>query len=308
MPTKAEIQKAIVEMKAHAQDLVRREWLKKLHAYTRHDTLIYASAFLGSGAGKSVPQSVFNLQLQDMQGFMGVLKGLHGNSLDLILHSPGGTLQAAEQIVNYLRSKYNHIRVIIPQNAMSAATMLACACDEIVMGRQSAIGPIDPQLTFPRQGTMGTVPAQALLDEFERAKSEVATDARTAPIWLTKLQDYPPGIIQVAEDTLKLAREKVAAWLEKFMLRGVTDAHEQAEKIAYWLGDAHRHKAHGHPISFDEAQEHGLKVIRLEDDSKLQDLVLSVYHATIVTFEVTNCLRMVENHMGKGIFILGNSP
>ena len=79
------------------------------------------------------------------------LHGLTGKELDLILHSPGGSLEAAEQIVTYLRSKYDNIRAIVPQNAMSAATMIACACDEIMMGKHSALGPIDPQITVPTQ-------------------------------------------------------------------------------------------------------------------------------------------------------------
>ena len=302
MPTKAEIQKKIIDRKNLGQDTIRRDCLKALNKYTQTDTLIYASAFLGSGANKPIAPFLFNLQLQDIQGFMAAAKGLSGDKLDLILHSPGGGLDAAEQIVNYLRSKYKYIRAIVPQNAMSAATMLACAADEIVMGRQSAIGPIDPQLTFPTQSGLITTPAQALLDEFNRAKMEVANDPRTAVLWLGKLKDYPPGIIQVAEDTLKLSKEKVSTWLSKYMFCKSEDAVKKADKIADWLGNAHLHKAHGHPISFDEAKEHGLNVIRLEDDPLLQDLVLSVYHATVVTFEVTSCVRMIENHCGKGLF------
>ena len=55
------------------------------------------------------------------------MNGLRNDKLDLIIHSPGGSVEAAEQIVNYLRAKYAHIRAIIPHSAMSAATMIACA-------------------------------------------------------------------------------------------------------------------------------------------------------------------------------------
>jgi ClpP class serine protease len=61
---------------------------------------------------------------------MAALHGAKNSNLDIIIHSPGGSLEAAEQIVNYLRAKQGHIRAIIPQNAMSAATMIACACKE----------------------------------------------------------------------------------------------------------------------------------------------------------------------------------
>ena len=67
--------------------------------------------------------------------------------LDLILHTPGGDTAATESIVDYLHNMFgNNIRAIVPQLAMSAGTMIACSCKEIIMGLQSSLGPIDPQL------------------------------------------------------------------------------------------------------------------------------------------------------------------
>ncbi|WP_337461520.1 hypothetical protein [Jutongia sp.] len=74
---------------------------------------------------------------------------IHGmdcsKGLDLVLHTPGDSPAAAEAIVNYLRAKFgNDIRVIVPQLAMSAGTMIACSAKQIIMGKQSSLGPIDP--------------------------------------------------------------------------------------------------------------------------------------------------------------------
>ena len=49
-----------------------------------------------------------------VQGFMAAQHELPGGKLDLIIHSTGGSLQAAEQIVSYVRQKYDHVRVIVP--------------------------------------------------------------------------------------------------------------------------------------------------------------------------------------------------
>jgi ClpP class serine protease len=69
-----------------------------------------------------------------------------GQGLDLILHTPGGDGAAAESLVDYLRSMFGRdIRAIIPQIAMSAGTMIACSCKTIIMGKQSSLGPVDPQ-------------------------------------------------------------------------------------------------------------------------------------------------------------------
>ena len=138
MPTFHEIQQEILSQKNLAQDKIRRKYLKKLADFTKRDTLIYASAF---DTKPGLPGSFTMVSLEDIKAFMSGLHGLKGKELDLILHSPGGSLEAAEQIINYLRNKYNSIRAIVPQNAMSVATMIACACDEIVLCKHSALVP-----------------------------------------------------------------------------------------------------------------------------------------------------------------------
>ncbi len=304
MPNRSDIQNEILSYKNSGQDVLRKKYLASLYKHTKRDTIVYASAY-ASGKG-GVPPVTLSVATEDIQGFMAALNGLKGSELDLILHSPGGSLEAAEQIVNYLRAKYSHIRVIIPQNAMSAATMIACAADVVVMGKQSAIGPIDPQITFPTQHGPFTAPAQALLDEFAKAKSEVTATPQVAPLWVSKMKEYPPGIFNICQDTIALAKEKVRTWMQHNMFKSDADANQKAESIAAWLGDAHAHKTHGHPINYDEALAKGMKVERLENDQGLQDRVLSVFHAAAVTFGVTNCVKMVENHKGKGWFVQVN--
>jgi len=301
MPARNEIQQEIVKRKGAAQDDVRREYTKKLANHTGRDTVIYASAF-SAPKSPQVPGIVFSITPDDVQGFMSALHGLKGDSLDLILHSPGGSMEVADQIVQYLRAKYRHIRAIVPQNAMSAATMIACACDVIVMGKHSALGPIDPQVTLPTARRTFTAPAQAILDEFEQAKREIRADKQTIPLWVSKIQAYPPGFLQLCETTLVLAKEKVAEWLSTYMFADDDRANEQAGSIADWLGNAKEHKTHGRPIGIAQARDKGLKVKALEDEPDLQELVMSVFHACMVTFLVTDCVKMVENQNGRGVY------
>lgn len=299
MPNLNRIQQEVLREKSAAQDVVRQRFLKRLVSYTKRDAILYASAFT-SHKGTEVPPGALSVSAEDMQGFMASLHGLKGKELDLILHSPGGSMEAADQIVQYLRSKYKHIRAIVPQSAMSAATMLACACDEIVMGKHSAIGPIDPQVTFPTQSGRFTAPAQSILDEFEMAKREIKADATCAPLWATKIQAFPPGFLTLCATTLSLAESKVAEWLDQFMFGEVPE--KRGAEIAKWLANANEHKTHGRPIGAKRAFDAGLKVLFLEDDQDLQERVLSVFHATMVTFQVTPCVKIVENHHGKGLY------
>lgn len=305
MPARDKIQQEILNAKNAAQDNIRKQYLKELNEHTKRDTILYASSF----ASKKLPQLpgfLISITNEDIQGFMSSLNGLKGDKLDLILHSPGGSLEAAEQIVNYLRAKYKHIRAIVPQNAMSAATMIACACDEIVMGKQSAIGPIDPQITFPTQNGHFTAPAQSIINEFNQAKAEIIADPKVAPIWVNKIHSLPHGILDICQNTTKLAKEKVSIWLEAYMFKGEADAKAKADKIATWLGNADLHKTHGKPICMKEAKEQGLKIVELESEQEFQDKVLSVYHATLITLEITNCIKFIENHDGKGWYLAVN--
>lgn len=302
MPTRDEIRKEILGIKGGAQDDIRRKYITDLHKYTNRDTIFYASAF----ASKKLPQIpgfLISITQEDIQGFMSALHNLKGKQLDLVLHSPGGSLEAADQIVQYLRSKYDHIRAIIPQNAMSAATMLACACDVIIMGKHSAIGPIDPQITFPTPNGHFTAPAQAILDEFETAKKEVVADPKTAPLWVSKIQAYPQGFLTICQNTIDLSIDKVTEWLNSYMFADKKENQQHGRKIAEWLGDTSEHKTHGRPIGISKAREIGLKVDALEDDQDLQEKVLSLFHATTVTLEITNCMKFVENQNGKGWFL-----
>ena len=176
MPTWGEILEECKKRQKNQEvpfDDIRREYLVKLKQHTGRDTILYAANW--TQLANTTHSNVLSIIDEDVQGFMETVHGLKGTSLDIILHSPGGSAEATESIVMYLRQKFENIRVIIPQAAMSAATMLACAGDSIVMGRQSSLGPIDPQMLIPSQFGVRMTPAQSIIDEFEDAQ-KIATD------------------------------------------------------------------------------------------------------------------------------------
>ena len=123
-------------------DELREKYLKLLSQQTGRNVIAYYSGWLKPGKTQNI-----DINDSDITGVMNAIKGLDcDKGLDLILHTPGGNPTATEGIVKYLHSKFgNNIRVIVPQMAMSAGTMLACASNEIIMGKHSCLGPIDPQ-------------------------------------------------------------------------------------------------------------------------------------------------------------------
>lgn len=275
-------------------DGVRRKYLLKLHQHTGRHVILYASAWLQ----KETRSASASVGAEDIHALMEVTHGAEGSKLDLILHSPGGSPEAAEAIVSYLRSRFSHIRVIVPNLAMSAATMIACAADEIVLGKHSFLGPTDPQILIPTGLGARWVAAQAVLDQFDKAQKE-SSDPKKLSAWFPMLSQYGPELLVNCEAALKMSRELVEIWLENYMFKGKPNASTRAKSIAKWLAD-HRHfKSHGRHITRDDIEKHGLVVTQLEKDEKLQDTVLSVFHATTHAFSGTLALKIVENHGGR---------
>jgi ClpP class serine protease len=80
--------------------------------------------------------------------------------IDLLLHTPGGLVLAAEQIAHALIRHGGKVTVFVPHYAMSGGTLLALAADEIVMDTNAVLGPVDPQL--------GEYPAVSVLEVWSR--------------------------------------------------------------------------------------------------------------------------------------------
>src|SRR5207244_3355657 len=66
--------------------------------------------------------------------------------VDLIAHTPGGLVLAAEQIAFALKRHRGKVTVFVPHYAMSGGALIALAGDEIVMDPNAVLGPVDPQL------------------------------------------------------------------------------------------------------------------------------------------------------------------
>ena len=219
--------------------------------------------------------------------------------LDLILHTPGGSIAAAESIVDYLRKMFgNDIRAIIPQIAMSAGTMIACSCKCIVMGKQSNLGPIDPKYNG--------ISTYGVIEEFSRAKQEIAADPRTIPIWQTIIGKYNPAFIGDCEKAIQWSNSIVTDWLSTNMLK---ENPNLAKEIVTHLSDHSETLSHERHIHYDECKKLGLTIESLEELGKevnLQDRILSAHHAYMLTFSSTSATKIVENQNGIAVIKLVN--
>lgn len=239
---------------------------------------------------------------EDKAGFMQAVHNVDkAAGLDLVLHTPGGSVTAAESIVDYLLKVFGgDLRVIVPQIAMSAGTMIACAANEIVMGKQSNLGPIDPQVNG--------LPAYGVLDEFDRAVKESAHNAGAARMWQTIIGKYHPTFLSSCEHAIALSKEIVKRWLEQGMFNGDSRAKSKANRIVRALSSQDHNREHGRHIHAERCREMGLKIATLEDDQEFQDLVLTVHHACGYTLTRANVAKLIENHMGAAYIRFGPRP
>lgn len=287
-----------VQTRGSTFDQLRRKYLKEFQAIRQRNTIAYYSGWLQKPNLSREPAVNVGIDDADKNGFMSTIHGMdRTKGLDLILHTPGGEMAATESLVEYLRSMFgNDICAFIPQIAMSGGTMIACACKEIWMGKESSIGPVDPQMS-------GGLPAQAILDEFERAAAEIKADTSRALLWQPILGKLQPSAITQCEDAINWSREIVASWLETGMFSGREDPKAEAKQTVDYL-TGKDNKAHGRHIGPDTAITYGLNIKRLEDRQDYQDAVLTVHHAFMLTLQSSPAYKLIENHEGKAYILL----
>lgn len=278
-----------------AVDIIRRKYLLALYKKTGRNVIAYYSGFL------SKPDIDSEINDEDKNGFMMAVHKMKPDiGLDLILHTPGGSISATQSIVDYLHRVFKgNIRAIVPQIAMSAGTIIACCCKSILMAKHSNLGPIDPH--------MNGMPAHGVISEFKRACDEVKADPDKIPIWQTIIRQYRPAFLSQCENAIDWSDNYVREQLEKVMFAGDVDGARKAKDIVDKLGDFRKNKTHGRHIHIDECEKLGLKIEKIEDDQSLQDVLLTVHHCYMHSLMNTLSYKMIENHLGAA-FVKQASP
>jgi ClpP class serine protease len=220
------------------QPLIRQRWLEamRVRAFrslehrraSRVIGLIHRQetmAFLGFPIARYI-------DIQDSEAILRAIQLTDASvPIDLILHTPGGLLLAAEQIANALRAHQAKVTVFVPHYAMSGGTLLALVANEIVMAPHAVLGPVDPQL--------GESPAASILKVVEQ-KPIAEIDDQT----LIQADQARKALNQVERFVRDLIAEHLPA--------------EKAEELAHALASGRW--THDYPITVNEARELGLTV------------------------------------------------
>ncbi|WP_343819495.1 S49 family peptidase [Dyella marensis] len=242
-----------------------------------------------------MPGVDFAISDADKTGLMSCSHGVdRSKGLDLVLHTPGGDVAATESIIDYLHSLYDgNIRAIVPQLAMSGGTLMAVSCRDIVMGRQSSLGPVDPQI--------GHWAAQGVIEEFKRAVDETTKNPASIPMWNQVIQKYWPTLITNCEHAINWSDDLLRTYLANCMFADLSEAERnpKIEAISDLLGKQATSKNHARHINPTKAKAAGLRIVDLEGDQKLQDYVLTLHHALTITMSETRSVKIIENDQGS---------
>jgi len=154
-----------------------------------------------------------------------------GTPIDLIIHTPGGLVLAAEQIARAIKSHRARTTVYVPHYAMSGGTLIALAADRVVMDEHAVLGPMDPQI--------GSYPAVSILAAVARKDDD-------------RLDDRTLILADVAEKAVRQVRQLVEEILQPKL------DENRARRLAEVLTEGRW--THDYPITYDILKGFGLPV------------------------------------------------
>lgn len=295
MSTFQELVENIKDPKEHQE--LRVSLIKEIQEVTKRKLVIYASDF-----NKSNPRIPNSINQLDLTAFSDLIENINDKKLDILIHSPGGSAEATEQLVSMLRENFKDIRFIVPRMAKSAATMLSLSGNSILMDDRSELGPTDPQVGIPVPGGINFVPAKAIINGFNKAKKIIEDEgADTLTAYLPMINKYDLHLFEICETSLKLAEDLVTQWLEHYMLYNYDDKTPLSEKISKKFLEHDDHKSHARPITITQAKKWGVVVEDMRDDNELRKSVWKLYCAIELFFDRSPAVKLYENAYGTSL-------
>lgn len=223
-------------------------------------------------------------------GSKSVYVTLHKNFVrEGIPYTDRETGEVMPEQVRFSLDQQPSVRAIVPQLVMSAGTMIVRACDSVVMGRESSLGPTDPQLRG--------VAAGGVIEEFDRAVQDIKEFPQLAALWQSIVAQYGPTFLGDCEKAAGASRVMIPKWLAEYMFAGEADA--PIDGIVDVLCTHASSAMHNRHYSAETVASLGLKVELLEDDQELQDIVLSLHHVLMATFALLPAIKIIESSNGN---------
>jgi ATP-dependent protease ClpP protease subunit len=208
-------------------------------------------------------------------------------NLDLMIHTIGGSGEMAEKIVEMCRNHCaGEFRVIIPNMAKSAGTLIALGADKIIMGHCSEVGPIDPQIRI----TVGNAPQMISAWTFIHARDDLEKKVNAAiaknenpSAALQQLATIDSVFVKHCEQIMEFAKKVGRKWIAgRLTAKSLPkpEAEAQADKVISFLSNVEQHILHGRLILAAEFKNNccpPLDIENLDESHELWQLLWQLY-------------------------------
>ena len=247
---------------------LRRNCYKDIEKCRKRPLLVYATKFLERSLPPDAP--IF-IDIADIEGFSDLIQSVKDSSaVDVLLHSPGGSPDATERLVELLRSQFKDVAFLIPHSAYSAATMLALSGNNIILHPNAILGPIDPQING--------IPARMIRNSFEKIKKIIKKEGPEALLpYIPLIEKYSLNLLELCEDAESLSKQLVSTWLKEYMFKGKNDenSNKNIKSAVKYLSNYDEHLMHTRPLSIKKLSNLGLNI--QPADNTLQGLLWEAY-------------------------------
>lgn len=264
---------------------IRRGCYTDIERLRSRPLLVYAVKFPDAH-----PQAPILIDLQDVDGFTDLVGTVDGaKEVDVLVHSPGGSAEVTERIVGLLRSKFDKVTFLIPHSAFSPATMLALSGNEVILHPSASLGPIDPQING--------IPARSIRRGFDKVRDLLKEEGPEAlPAYIPLIEKHSLELLELCDDFLKLSKELVSEWLQKYMFEDDDSKQETIKTAVDFFSDYDQHKTHSRPLTFDRVKDLGLKIAVAEGE--LRTLMREAHILLNGFMSVSPFVKLYENNRG----------
>lgn len=284
-----------IQKETSSADL-EKELLSLIRKYNEHrETYLFVYA---AAINKRIPDVV--LQQEDYYVIADFLRGKELERLDFYVETPGGSAEAAEEIVRCIRKRCSSISFVVSGEAKSAGTIMVLSGDEILMTETGSLGPIDAQMRIGRS----TISAHDYVEWVKEKHDEAEEKGILNPFDATMIAQITPGELRGVYQSLKFAEDLVKEWLPKYKFKNWNKTETEkiivtpemkamrAEEIAQQLTNRTVWRSHGRSIKIEDLESIGLKITRIDENPRLKDIVYRIQMVCKLLFETTTTYKI----------------
>ncbi|MBN1183714.1 MAG: ATP-dependent Clp protease proteolytic subunit [Bacteroidales bacterium] len=239
-----------------------------------------------------------SLTMADYQMFYEMLRNVDSSRVDIYIETPGGSGEAAEEIVEFLHKKFENVDFIIAGEAKSAGTLMVMSADDIYMTESGSLGPIDAQVRIGRS----VVSAFDYVDWMTKKRKEAEEKKGLNPVDAMMIAQITPGEFEGVYHAQEFAVDCLRKWLPQYKFKHWKETEtrklkvseemkaQKAAEIANKLIDHEKWRSHGRSLKISDLEELGLRIKKI--DGKNNEIIHRIKTVIRLLFSTSTHYKM----------------